>query len=400
MSFNEEKFINKIVQEIQKTLNGQKALIAVSGGVDSTTCAALTYKAIGRNLIGVIIDTGLMRINEPEWVFKILSEQPLNLPMRLYKGAKRFFDSLESLEDAEDKRKAFRETFYSILSEVAKEEGCKYLIQGTIAPDWIETKGGIKSQHNILSQIGINPVEKYGFNVIEPLLYLYKDQVRKVARYLNVPKILSERQPFPGPGLLVRAVGKIGEEKINTLKDVTLKVENEIKNYESQQYFAVILDNEDINQEMKNKIQKMTSEIKKFFNENRFNIKVNILKNKATGVKGDVRAYGNIALIEVFNEKNENYIPNIQELIKLHIEIVSKNPDFTRILFLISNKREGKYLIAIRAITTRDFMTASITEIPSKMLSKIGNKIMEENQIIAGVYYDITQKPPATIEFE
>ncbi|MHA1409911.1 MAG: GMP synthase (glutamine-hydrolyzing) [Candidatus Odinarchaeia archaeon] len=400
MPFNEEKFVSTQIKEIQKTLQNKKAMIAVSGGVDSTTCAALTHKAIGDNLICVIIDTGLMRKNEPEWVVKILSSPPLNLPMRLYNGSQKFYSALKGLEDAEEKRKIFRETFYTILGEVAKKEGCEFLIQGTIAPDWIETKGGIKSQHNILEQIGINPVEKYGFKVIEPLKYLYKDQVRKVARYLKVPEVLSERQPFPGPGLLVRVVGRISEEKVSILKDVTIIVEDEIKNYNSQQYFAAILDNIEINDSLKEKIEKMKKEITEFFENNELKIDINVLKNKATGVKGDVRAYGHIAVIEVFDSNGEVYLPTIKELNKLHMEVVSKNPEFSRILYLISDKNKGEFLIAVRAVTTRDFMTASITDIPSETLLKLGKKIKAENNKIAGVYYDITQKPPATVEFE
>ncbi|MEM2109816.1 MAG: hypothetical protein QW327_04945 [Candidatus Odinarchaeota archaeon] len=142
MGFNEDKFIKAQVEELKKIFGGEKALIAVSGGVDSTTCAVLAHKALGDNLICVIIDTGFMRAGEPQWVAELLSKPPLNLPMRLYEGAERFYKALNGLEDAEEKRKVFRETFYTILGEIAREEGCKFLIQGTIAPDWIETKGG------------------------------------------------------------------------------------------------------------------------------------------------------------------------------------------------------------------------------------------------------------------
>ncbi|MHA1835914.1 MAG: GMP synthase (glutamine-hydrolyzing) [Candidatus Odinarchaeia archaeon] len=400
MPFNEKKFVERQIEEIRKVLGNNKAMIAVSGGVDSTTCAALTYKAIGSNLICVIIDTGLMRYKEPEWVVKILSAPPLNLPMRLYDGSERFYNALEGIEDAEEKRKIFRETFYTILGEIAKEEKCKFLVQGTIAPDWIETKGGIKSQHNILTQIGINPAEKYGFNVIEPLLYLYKDQVRKVARYLNVPQVLSERQPFPGPGLLVRVVGKISREKIEVLKKVTVKVENIIKNFNSQQYFAVILDKDNLNEQKNEAINRIKKTVLNLLKGEDITINVNILKNRATGVKGDVRAYGNVSTIDVKKE-NRVFIPKFNDLIKLHIEIVAENPEITRILYSVSEQNtNGKYIIGIRAVTTRDFMTASITELPQETLIRLGKDIMDKNPNILGVYYDITQKPPATIEFE
>ncbi|MHA1753898.1 MAG: GMP synthase (glutamine-hydrolyzing), partial [Candidatus Odinarchaeia archaeon] len=127
---------------------------------------------------------------------------------------------------------------------------------------------------------------------------------------------------------------------------------------------------------------------------------VNILKNRATGVKGDVRAYGNVSTIDVKKE-NRVFIPKFNDLIKLHIEIVAENPEITRILYSVSEQNtNGKYIIGIRAVTTRDFMTASITELPQETLIRLGKDIMDENPNILGVYYDITQKPPATIEFE
>lgn len=399
MTFNEEKFVNAQVAELKKIFGSEKALIAVSGGVDSTTCAVLAHKALGANLICVIIDTGFMRAGEPQWVIELLSKPPLSLPIRLYDGSERFYNALNGLEDAEEKRKAFREVFYTILGEVAREEGCRFLIQGTIAPDWIETKGGIKSQHNILSQIGINATEKYGFSVVEPLMYLYKDQVRRTARYLKVPEILSERQPFPGPGLLVRLVGRFNEDKIRVLKKATSKVEDELARFNTQQYFAAILDNTTITEGMPERVAKIAAEIRQFFHDTDLEISVRVLKNKSTGVKGDVRAYGHIAAVEV-NKKGRVYTPTVRELIKLHVNVVRVAPEFTRILFSVSNRRSGDYIIAVRAVTTRDFMTATIADIDSEVLAKLGAEIMAENKSVAGVYYDITQKPPATIEFE
>ncbi|WEU40097.1 MAG: GMP synthase [Candidatus Odinarchaeum yellowstonii] len=399
MAFNEEKFVKKQIEELRRVLKDEKALIAVSGGVDSTTCAVLAHKALGDNLVCVTIDTGFMRTGEPQWVAALLSKPPLNLPMRIYDGVERFYSALRGLEDAEEKRKAFRETFYTILGEIAREESCRFLIQGTIAPDWIETRGGIKSQHNILTQIGINPVEKYGFQVVEPLMYLYKDQVRKVARYLQIPQVLSERQPFPGPGLLVRVVGRFNEEKIRVLKNATQLTEGRLAQFNTQQYFAAILDNVNINESMRDKIDELKRSAEEALQTAGLNVSVQVLKNKATGVKGDVRAYGHIAVLEVF-KNGEVYIPPVKELVKLHVALVAKNPDFTRILYLVSDKRHGDYLIAIRAITTRDFMTASVADIQPNVLAELGSNIMRENVNVAAVYYDITQKPPATIEFE
>ena len=213
-----EKFVEGQIEEIKKALGGEKALIAVSGGVDSTVSAVLTHRAIGDNLACVFIDDNFMRLGEPERVKGMLSSPPLNLPVRILHERERFMKALEGLSDAEEKRKAFRETFYQTLGDAAKAEGCNYLVQGTIKADIDETAGGIKTQHNILEQIGIDPVERFGYKVVEPIKSLYKYQVREVARFLGAPEAASERQPFPGPGLSVRVVGEITEEKLQQEK--------------------------------------------------------------------------------------------------------------------------------------------------------------------------------------
>jgi GMP synthase (glutamine-hydrolysing) len=161
--FDAENFIALQTEEIKRVLGKERAIIAVSGGVDSTTCASLTRRAIGKNLECLFIDTGFMRRGEPERVKKNLAKAPLGLPLRIISARKRFMDSLQGLADAEDKRKAFRDTFYSTLAEAARKGGCKWLAQGTIAADLVETEGGIKTQHNVLSQIGIDPKEKIRF---------------------------------------------------------------------------------------------------------------------------------------------------------------------------------------------------------------------------------------------
>ncbi|MCW3992108.1 MAG: hypothetical protein NWE79_05325, partial [Candidatus Bathyarchaeota archaeon] len=193
-----EAFVDKQVEAIRETLGEERALIAVSGGVDSTVCAVLTRMAIGDNLICTFIDDNFMRLGEPDRVKAMLSAPPLNLPVKILDERKRFTEALAGLRDAEEKRKAFREAFYKTLSDSAKAENCRYLVQGTIKADIDETKGGIKTQHNILEQIGINPVERYGYKIIEPIASLYKYQVRKVARFLGTTAETSERQPFPG----------------------------------------------------------------------------------------------------------------------------------------------------------------------------------------------------------
>jgi len=243
--FNPQEFVNKQVTEIRKVVNNEKALIAVSGGVDSTTCAVLAHRALGENLLCVTIDDAFMRTGEPERIAQILSQPPLNLPTKILNVQKHFLNALEGLRDAEEKRKAFRETFYKSLSETAKKESFRFLVQGTIRADIDETTKGIKTQHNVLSQMGISPAERYGFQLIEPLVSIYKPQVREVARHLGVPSELSERQPFPGPGLSVRVVGQNRTDKLESLKKATAITEENLAKHRPNQYFATIIDNEE-----------------------------------------------------------------------------------------------------------------------------------------------------------
>jgi len=384
--FNAEAFIKAQVENLKREINGEKALIAVSGGVDSTTCAALAYKAVKENLICVLIDTGFMRLNEPEWVKETLSKPPLNLPVQILNAEENFIKILAGVKDAEEKRRRFREEFYKVLSEAAKKEHCKFLIQGTIAPDWIETKGGIKTQHNVLTQIGIKTEEKYGFTLLEPLVNLYKDQVRIIAKALGVPKEISERQPFPGPGLMVRCVGEVKKEKLKELKKATKIVEEKLTGKGLQQYFAAVLDEEFIQENFSIEYDLLD------------NIKV--FKSLATGVKGDERAYGKIAGVKVKKALRKEAWSKFEELISLQSKIISEKKDFTRVLYLINERESGDYAVSIRAVLTRDYMTANVAQIDWETIEAVSQEILFKCLNVREVYYDITPKPPATIEYE
>ncbi len=395
--FDPKTFVDRQIEEIRRIIGDSKALIAVSGGVDSSTCAVLTHMAIGKNLICIILDDAFMREGEPEKVAETLSSPPINLPVKIERVQERFLNALRGLKDAEEKRKAFRETFYRVLGETARREKCDFLVQGTILADIVETKGGVKTQHNVLEQIGINTYELYGFKVVEPLASLLKWQVREVARYLKIPAEVSERQPFPGPGLSVRVVGEIKDDKLRALKGATSIVEENLSPYKPSQYFAAIINNEfslNINTE---EIVKVAAQSLKVDLES---ISVKIFRDKATGVRDNARSYGYVAAVKCLVE-NEIYAPSLQDLICMQKEIIDEIPSITRILYLISEIEESKpYSVIIRAVETNDFLTARVADVPWQCLFKCAKSIFEKCPEVSAVYYDVTPKPPATIEME
>ncbi len=397
--FDPKEFVEKKVEDIRKEINGEKALVAISGGVDSTTCAVLTRKAIGENLVCVFLDDAFMREGEPELVANILSREPFNVSVKIVNVRDRFLDAMKGLKDAEEKRKKFRETFYTVLSETAKKEGCRVLVQGTIRADVVETVGGVKTQHNVLEQMGINPLEKFGFKVVEPLLDLYKGQVRMVARYLKLPPEISERQPFPGPGLSVRVVGEIRLDKLDTLKKATAIVERELEVHRPSQYFAAIIDNEvSSDHYLDAHIKEIAA---RYLNVPHKNVEVKIFRDRATGVINKERRYGKIVGIKCKTENGGAYQLPIQRIIALQSRIINDNPDVTRVLYALKYLTEHKpYIINIRSIQTTDFLTAKVSEIPWNTLNRAATRILESCPEVSEVYYDVTPKPPATIEME
>lgn len=300
-----EKFIPKAIEKIQNEIDG-KAIIALSGGVDSSVCAELAYRAIGDRLHPIYIDTGLMRKGETEKLKQVFSH--LN-PHVVY-AKDRFLTALKGVTDPEAKRKVVGETFIRVFEVEAKKFDAECLIQGTIYPDRIESEGGIKSHHNVGGLPSVMNFKK----LVEPLGELYKDEVREVARALDLSKEICERMPFPGPGLAVRILGEVTEEKLEVAREANAIVEEELlERFCPWQTFAAVL-------------------------------------GKGTGVKGDLRAYG--------------------------------------------------WIVAIRAVGSRDGMTAEALELPWDVLEHLESRITSEIQNVARVVYDITPKPPATIEFE
>ncbi|MEM3602813.1 MAG: ATP-binding protein [Candidatus Bathyarchaeia archaeon] len=397
--FNPEEFVKTQIEYLKKAIRNEKALVAVSGGVDSTTCAVLTRRAIGENLVCIILDDAFMREGEPERVAEILSQEPFNVPVKIVDARDRFLESMKGLVDAEEKRKKFRELFYTVLSETASEEKCKVLVQGTIRADVVETVKGVKTQHNVLEQIGINPMEKFGFKVVEPLLTLLKGEVRMVARYLGLPAELAERQPFPGPGLSVRVVGEIRPEKLDTLKKATSIVENALSKYKPSQYFAAIIDNEEASS--KRGMAETKETVAHLLNVPSRNIHVKIFKDKATGLKGGERCYGRIIGLKVETAEGQVYQKALRDLVSVQAKIINRDPTVTRVLYAIKEIPEKKpYVVSIRSVQTENFLTAQVSEIPWKALEETATRILDECMTVSTVYYDITPKPPATIEME
>jgi GMP synthase (glutamine-hydrolysing) len=312
-----EDLVEKMVQELKTEVGDGNAIIGLSGGIDSSVATALAAKALNDRLTAVFVDHGFMREGEPEAIREAF--QKFNINFIVANAQERFMKKLQNVVEPEQKRKVIGEEFIRVFEEIAIKSGANYLIQGTIYPDRIESgfrknSDKIKTHHNVAGL-----PEKIEFKkILEPLRDLYKDEVRKVARMLNLPKELVNRQPFPGPGLAVRIIGALNEEKVRIAKKADLVVRQEVEKSDFVenlwQYFAVVTD------------------------------------TKATGVKGDARAYG--------------------------------------------------YVVAVRAMESREAMTASFAKIPYDVLEKISTRITNEIPEVVRVVYDITHKPPGTIEWE
>ncbi|MGB9729276.1 MAG: ATP-binding protein [Thermoprotei archaeon] len=386
-----EIFVEKQVSLIKRIVGSRKVVAAVSGGIDSAVAAYLSWLSVPDNLDIIFLDTGFMRQNESDEVRSLFASMGIEIDIVDVK--ERFYEKTFGLSDAEKKRIAYREVFYSVLADEVRNRDATFLVQGTIAPDWIETMGGIKTQHNVLYQIGLRPEERYGYTVLEPLANLYKSQVRSLAKYLGFPEKLVKRQPFPGPGLLIRCVGDCNLEKLEVTRLITKIVEDSLRDHGFSQFFGVTLSKA---VEVKNSINNRY--INRLINfDERFNgSRLFTFTEKSTGVKGDARVYG-----EIYAISHDDIDLIVEKRSLLVSELMSIIPSASRLIVHVSDGTDlGKYSVVIRAVVTEDFMTADVPTIHSSELKRIGEEIIKKDSRVASVYYDLTSKPPATIEYE
>ena len=316
--FNAKSYIKKEIEAIREQVGDKKVLLAMSGGVDSSVCAVLLHKAIGKNLTCVFVDHGCMRLNEAKEVKQIFKGK-FGINLICVSAEKRFLDKAKGVTDPEQKRKIIGGEFVRVFEEEAKKLGkIEFLGQGTIYPDIVESGVGghkaVKAHHNV----GGLPKDMGFEGLVEPVKYLYKDEVRKVGKELGIPEYMVMRQPFPGPGLAVRCLGELTKEKLDILRKADFVFRDEMAkaglDKKAQQFFAVM---------------------------------TNV---RSVGVKNNARTYG--------------------------------------------------YVIAIRAVSTSQFVKAGVVELPFKFVTKVAEKIATTVKGANRVVWDITPKPPAPIEWE
>jgi len=236
---NTKAFIEKKIEEIAETVGDGSAITALSGGVDSSVVTLLGHRALGGKLKAYFIENGLMRLGEPQKVAQAFRR--LGVRVEILDARRTFFDALKGLHDPEEKREAITQTFYKkVFGQLFVGSGSRYLLQGTILTDVEETVAGVKRQHNVLEQLGIDPQEAFGYKVIEPVIQLRKDGVRKLAKALGLPVSIYQRMPVPGPALAARVVGEATPERIELVRKATAIVEGELKNIRAFQYMAIL----------------------------------------------------------------------------------------------------------------------------------------------------------------
>ncbi len=308
---NYRRFIERQVADIKEQVGKGIAINALSGGVDSSVVTVLGHRALGRRLKTIFVDSALMREGEPRRVIGIFRR--MGIPVQLIDARRQFLRALRGLTDPEDKRNAITATFYKdVFAKAVRKTGASCLLHGTILTDIEETVAGIKRQHNILAQIGIDPQKAYGYQVLEPLATLRKDGVRRVAKLLHLPAEITRRIPFPGPALAARIVGEVTERRLATVRAATAIVEAELAGSGAFQYLAVLLN------------------------------------DCATGIRRGRREFGQI--------------------------------------------------IVVRCIDSRDARTATVRRLPWAKLQRITQRITALPNVNRCLY-DLTPKPPATVEY-
>jgi GMP synthase (glutamine-hydrolysing) len=234
-----ERFIDEKVDEIKSAAGDGLAINALSGGVDSSTVTMLGHRALGKQLRTVFVENGLMREGEARNVAELFGE--LGITVEIIDVREEFYAALRGIVDPEEKRNAITRTFYrDVFGRIVRESGAKILLQGTILTDVDETVAGIKRQHNVFAQLGIDPLETFGYRIIEPLIRLRKDGVRIIGKALGLPGELFERIPFPGPALAARVIGEATPERIETVRSATVVVERLLKDSGAFQYMAIL----------------------------------------------------------------------------------------------------------------------------------------------------------------
>lgn len=234
-----KKFIEEKVSEIAGQVGDGLAVNALSGGVDSSAVTLLGHRALGNRLKTYFIENGIMRAGEPERIVSIFRN--LGVPVEIVDARDRFFGALQGLTDPEEKREAITQSFYrDVFGQLVRESGAKHLLQGTNYTDIEETVAGVKRQHNILEQLGIDTEKTFGYKVIEPIMELRKPAVRKVAEALGLPEEIFNRPPFPGPALAARVIGEVTPERVATVRDATAIVEEELGSSGAFQYLAIL----------------------------------------------------------------------------------------------------------------------------------------------------------------
>jgi len=236
---NAKKFINEQIRNISKTVGKGYAINALSGGVDSSVVTLLGHKALGKRLTTYFIDNGLMRQGEPQAVVSLFHK--LRVPVVLIDAQKDFFNALKGIVDPEKKREAITQTFYKkVFGKLVRKSNASFLLQGTNLTDIEETVARIKRQHNVFEQLGIDPKKAFGYKIIEPIIQLRKDGVRKIARALGLPGSVSQRMPFPGPALAARVIGEVTPKRIYVVRKATAITEEALKGTKAFQYLAIL----------------------------------------------------------------------------------------------------------------------------------------------------------------